>query len=143
MKGIFENIESGQLYTMAALEDGRAIYYPQGGGFRHQMEIRAFMATHKLLEQFPSEWVRSRFHLDGGVKATGWHNPRALWNGWHMPHFDRETVAAIVNELDGLEFNPETMELFNLSEPEEWRENELIKSRGLYMFSGWIWSEIK
>ncbi len=145
--------KSGDFVELDRVEDGRAYFSQQGGGFVKSMPEAAF---HVLFEAanipdtlrpfyFSAEWFEGDLNLVG-------YSDGSRWNGWAVPFVTKEVAQEIVRLLDSLDedsyrFRIEGDDIY-FFDPQEQEEYKLAPDvcqttdgeKPLYNFSlGWCW----
>lgn len=128
----------------------KVLYFPQGGGFRHEMRTDKFRAA---FEPAPAPTLQrgtvTADFLPEGVTLLCWSDGRN-WNGWGMPYFDRVTVDRLraATDLSPLEWNGETVVAHMGDDPEDREEfTPIIAPDGSQVWGvgagSWTWNRIE
>jgi hypothetical protein len=140
------------------IKDGRAIFFPQGGGFGHSVPAADW---HEFFVPAPApvfapgrvtgDWLDDG---SGTVIAFPAYLNGERWNGWAMPYFTKETALDMLTASGNTFRFDDARDAFIISEPEAYDgedyviEAEQIDVNGervkVYAVGAgcWVWDEV-
>lgn len=105
--GIFvdrENVSFSGLVRLSEVDGETVRFYPEGGGFEYRTDPGKFVARFRAVGDDELASLRARYREVGvigdwfpdDVEPLKGYSNGAVWNGWAMPNFERETVEAAI-----------------------------------------------
>lgn len=98
---------TGCLFEIDREENGRIVFYPQGGGFERSCDKADFEQHFKPAapSAFYQGFVAGDW-MDEAAQLPAWLNG-LRWNGWAQPRFEKSTADQIMTDTPGMLFDPE------------------------------------
>jgi hypothetical protein len=99
--------DQGHLVEISAMGAETVEYHNQGGGFLQTMPRAEFEKTYSATDTPSFEPVTiTADWLEDDVRLPAYSNG-LVWNGWAMPHFEKETAMRLVEMMPGVRYDEE------------------------------------
>jgi hypothetical protein len=145
-RSFYRHKEHGGLFEVSTEVDGRIAIWPQGGGFQRLLSAEQFARQYVVAPALVMRrgTVTAEFLAEDVVLPC--FSDGAVWNGWGMPRFDKETALKIVSLMPDLSYNEATgiITLQFVGEgPEDYRPHTITcESEEIEVYEiggGWTW----
>jgi hypothetical protein len=148
-RSFYRHKEHGGLYEVSTEADGRIAIWPQGGGFQRLLSAEDFASQYVVAPALVMRrgTVTAEFLAEDVVLPC--FSDGAVWNGWGMPRFDKETALKLVSLMPALSYNEATGIItlqFVGEEPEDYQPHAITcdgEEIEVYEIGGgWTWDSI-